>query len=78
MSTPTGRRDGRLYIATQLIPDGDLAQPDRGATAPHRSGSALDLIGQVATGLADAHAAGLVHRDIKPANVLPAGVGTTR
>lgn len=32
--------------------------------------TALDVIAQVATGLADAHDAGLVHRDIKPADVL--------
>ena len=64
-----GDHAGRLYIATQLIPDGDLAHlvEDVGAP-PLRVG--LDLISQVAAGLADAHAAGLVHRDIKPANVL--------
>ena len=64
-----GEHAGRLYIATQLIPDGDLAQliEDLGAP-PLRAG--LDLISQVAAGLADAHAAGLVHRDVKPANVL--------
>ena len=64
-----GDQAGRLYIATQLIPDGDLADliEDVGAP-PLRVG--LDLISQVAAGLADAHAVGLVHRDIKPANVL--------
>ena len=64
-----GEVDGRLYIATQLIPDGDLGQmlQNRGAPA---LGIAVDLIAQIASGLADAHAAGLVHRDIKPANVL--------
>ncbi|MGH3335548.1 MAG: serine/threonine-protein kinase [Nocardioides sp.] len=64
-----GDQAGRLYIATQLIPDGDLAHwiEDVGAP-PLRVG--LDLISQVAAGLADAHAVGLVHRDIKPANVL--------
>jgi serine/threonine protein kinase len=64
-----GDQAGRLYIATQLIPDGDLAHLIEYAGAPPlRVG--LDLISQVAAGLADAHAAGLVHRDIKPANVL--------
>ncbi len=64
-----GEVDGRLYIATQLIPDGDLAARLQKYGAPSLP-IALDLIAQVATGLADAHAAGLIHRDIKPANVL--------
>ena len=64
-----GEADGRLYIASQLIPDGDLGQmlADHGLP-PVRI--AVNLISQVADGLADAHAAGLIHRDIKPANVL--------
>lgn len=64
-----GEVDGRLYIATQLVPDGDLGQmiQTRGAPSP---AIAVDVITQVASGLADAHAVGLVHRDIKPANVL--------
>jgi len=64
-----GEHDGRLWIATQLVPDGDLGRmlEDHGAP-PVRV--ALDLMAQVAAGLSDAHAAGLVHRDIKPANVL--------
>ncbi len=64
-----GEVDGRLYIATQLIPDGDLAARLQKYGAPPLP-VALDLVAQVASGLADAHAAGLIHRDIKPANVL--------
>ena len=64
-----GEADGRLYIATQLVPDGDLGRLlEDGDGLP--VAEALGLIAQVADGLADAHAAGLVHRDIKPANVL--------
>ncbi|WP_340540133.1 serine/threonine-protein kinase [Nocardioides sp. GXZ039] len=64
-----GEADGRLYIASQLIPDGDLGQMlTRHGRPPARI--ALNLIAQVADGLSDAHAAGLIHRDIKPANVL--------
>jgi serine/threonine protein kinase len=64
-----GEADGRLYIASQLMPDGDLGQMlSRHGPPPARI--AVNLISQVADGLADAHAAGLVHRDIKPANVL--------
>jgi len=64
-----GDVDGRLYIATQLVPDGDLGQMIQTRGAPSL-GIAVDVIAQIASGLADAHAAGLVHRDIKPANVL--------
>ncbi len=64
-----GEEDGYLYIATQLIPDGDLGQMlTRWGPAP--LGKALELIEQVASGLHDAHTAGFVHRDIKPGNVL--------
>ena len=64
-----GEADGRLYIASQLIPDGDLgAMLHRHGAPPQRI--ALDLIAQVADGLSAAHESGLIHRDIKPANVL--------
>ncbi len=64
-----GEDEGRLWIATQLVPDGDLRSMLSSHGAPPVP-MAIDLIEQVADGLADAHAARLVHRDIKPANVL--------
>ena len=65
----TPEEGGRLYLVTQLIPDGDLGGLLQAFGAPPPA-MALDLIAQVADGLADAHAAGLIHRDIEPANVL--------
>ncbi|WP_322937294.1 serine/threonine-protein kinase [Nocardioides bizhenqiangii] len=64
-----GEEDGYLYIASQLIVDGDLGRLIRTAGVPPLV-DALSVIEQVASGLADAHEAGLVHRDIKPGNVL--------
>jgi len=64
-----GEHDGHLYIAAQLIADGDLGTMLQARGAPPIR-TAVDLIAQVTTGLADAHRAGIIHRDIKPANVL--------
>lgn len=64
-----GDQDGVLFLATQLVPGGDLQRrlARHGAFPP---AVALDLMAQVLEGLQDAHRAGIVHRDIKPGNVL--------
>ncbi|TNM50145.1 serine/threonine protein kinase [Nocardioides albidus] len=70
-----GEIDGRLYLASQLVPDGDLAAAlRRHGRLP--AGEALELVAQVADGLAEAHRAGLVHRDVKASNVLLRRRGT--
>lgn len=62
-------RDGLLYLVMQYIPGESLAERIR------REGSLgvreiLRISMQMASGLAAAHAQGIVHRDIKPANIL--------
>ncbi|HWJ66187.1 MAG TPA: serine/threonine-protein kinase [Nocardioides sp.] len=64
-----GEHDGWVYIATQLVPDGDLAELVR-RRGPLPPAEALPLLDQVLSGLADAHAVDLLHRDVKPSNVL--------
>lgn len=64
-----GEVGGRPYLVTQLLPDGDLgALLQRSGPLPLEV--ALDLVAQVADGLADVHGAGVVHGDVKPSNVL--------
>lgn len=70
-----GELDGRLYIATQLVPDGDLGRHLR-RHGPLPPSQAAEIVAQVADGLAEAHRVGLVHRDIKPSNVLLRHRGT--
>ena len=65
----TGQDDGRLWTATALVPDGDLGSR-LARHGPLGVDEALRVVAQVAAGLADVHAAGLVHRDVKPGNVL--------
>ncbi|WP_459705517.1 serine/threonine-protein kinase [Stutzerimonas marianensis] len=59
--------DGRHYLAMEYIGGGDLAQHRGTVMSPSR---ALDIVRQLAGGLAVVHDNGLVHRDVKPANVL--------
>jgi tetratricopeptide (TPR) repeat protein len=61
-----------LYLAMELVEGASLREViEEGLhTVP-----ALELVEQVLSGLAHAHARGLVHRDLKPANILVARQG---
>jgi Protein kinase domain len=62
-----GRDAGRAYAVTELLEGETLrARVDRGPVPARR---ALELIAQIARGLAAAHDRGIVHRDIKPENL---------
>ncbi|MEO4047444.1 protein kinase [Pseudomonas sp. CAU 1711] len=65
--------DGRHYLAMEFLPGGDLARRKGELFAPER---ALQIVRQIASGLAVVHDRGLVHRDVKPANILFRDDGT--
>ncbi len=60
--------DGATFIAMELVRGRPLAALLAGA--PMEPARALDLAIEVAEGLAEAHARGVVHRDLKPKNVM--------
>ena len=60
--------DGATFIAMELVRGRPLASLL--AEAPVEPARALDLAIEVADGLAEAHAHGVVHRDLKPKNVM--------
>jgi len=63
-----GTVDSRLYIVMELVEGQTMRELlGRGPLVLRRS---LDLAVQMASGLAKAHAAGIVHRDVKPENVM--------
>ena len=62
-------RDGQPYLVYEYIDGEDLGTLlEREGQLP--IGRAVHIARQVATGLAVAHAAGVVHRDLKPENVM--------
>lgn len=56
------------YLILEYLPGGDLAQASRKGQVSFEQ--ALDYIEQTASGLAHAHAHGVINRDIKPQNLL--------
>ncbi|MEZ5429006.1 MAG: protein kinase [Pyrinomonadaceae bacterium] len=67
--------DGRTihYISTEFI-DGETLR-DLIHSPETSVKDLLKYLGQAATGLAKAHAAGIVHRDLKPENIMVSGDG---
>ena len=56
------------YIVVEYMPGGDMAALSRQRPLP--IDQALFYLEQVSSGLANAHASGVIHRDIKPQNLL--------
>lgn len=71
---------GRVYIAMEYVEGGTLSDWLRRNPPgePGRFSRALDLAMQAASGLAAAHALGLIHRDLKPHNMLVDAAGRLR
>jgi eukaryotic-like serine/threonine-protein kinase len=67
---------GAPFLVMELVDGPSLAEV--AACGPLEPAWVLDMAGQLAAGLAAAHAQGLVHRDIKPANLLLAPGGTVK
>ena len=64
----TGDLHGVPYLVMEWISGGTLE--DRLARGPLPPRDAASVVWQLAQGVGEAHAVGLVHRDLKPANVL--------
>ncbi|HYG62615.1 MAG TPA: protein kinase [Thermoanaerobaculia bacterium] len=68
--------DGRLFLAMARYEGETLKRRlERGSVSLEE---ALDIVRQIAHGLAKAHRQGIVHRDIKPANLMLTGDGVVK
>jgi len=63
-----GEAEGSTYIAMPCVKGQSLKE--KIAAGPLSLEEALDIAGQIAEGLKEAHDKGIIHRDIKPANIM--------
>jgi tRNA A-37 threonylcarbamoyl transferase component Bud32/tetratricopeptide (TPR) repeat protein len=63
-----GEEHNKIYMAMELLEGIDLKQTI-GQRAPLSLDEKLEIMDQIADGLAFAHAGDIVHRDLKPANI---------
>ena len=68
--------DGRAFIIMAFYDGVSLAKMTQGGPMPPHL--AIDIASQMAKGLGEAHARGIVHRDIKPSNVMMTSSGVAK
>jgi TolB-like protein len=62
-----GSHEGAPFLVTELLAGQTLRERLRAGDLPPRK--AVEIVAQVATGLAAAHERGIIHRDLKPENL---------
>ena len=72
-----GESEGRLFLSMEYVDGEDLASLLR-RIGRLPDDKAVEIAQQLCSGLAAAHASGVLHRDLKPANVMLDGKGRAR
>jgi serine/threonine-protein kinase len=70
--------DGRTFIVMAFYEGQSLAQRIHEGSRPLSVGEVVDIVIQIARGLAEAHSRNVVHRDVKPSNVVLTGHETIK
>ena len=71
-----GNADGRTYLAYEFVAGRRLREESGGAAMNPRR--ALDLAVQIADGVSDAHAHGIIHGDLRPDTVMVTAKGSAK